>query len=110
MPLMEDVGWGILQTPAEVRLAVANRAKDRRLALNITQKALAEGTGVSISTIRKFERTGEVSLKSLLHIAQGLGVLEGFLSLFPRPETRSLQELLEDDRKPKRQRARGRQR
>lgn len=82
-----------LQTPYDVQRELAARARARRLELNITQAELAERSGVSLGSLRRFETTGEVSLR--------LGELKEFSALFrplrtvslfeepPRPRQRS---------------------
>ena len=71
-----------LKTPQEARRELAARAKDCRLALNISQKELAGRSGVSLGSIKRFESSGLVSLSSLLEIALVLGRLDGFERLF----------------------------
>lgn len=68
--------------------AVANdlieRVRARRKAQGLTQRRLADRAGVSYSSLRRFETTGEISLTSLLRLAQTLGCLEDFNALFGR--------------------------
>ena len=71
-----------LKTPSEVRTELAAKAKDYRLVLNISQKELAERSGVSLGSIKRFESSGLVSLSSLLEIALVLGCLDDFEGLF----------------------------
>lgn len=77
-----------LKTPQEARRDIAARAQARRLAINMSQKELAARSGVSLSSVKRFETTGEISLSSLLSIAMVLNDLESFAGLFspPRPE------------------------
>jgi transcriptional regulator with XRE-family HTH domain len=63
---------------------IANRAKDKRLLLNITQLELAERSGVSLGSVRRFENKGLISLSALLNIALVLGNLDDFEHLFPK--------------------------
>ncbi len=42
----------------------------------LTQEGLATRSGVSVSTLRKFERTGLISLESFLKLAMVLGILD----------------------------------
>lgn len=72
-----------LKTPMEFRQEIAARAKERRLALNISQMELAERSGVSLGSIKRFENSGLVSLSSLLEIALVLSSLGDFNGLFP---------------------------
>ena len=70
-----------LKTPKDVRQELAVKAKECRLALNISQQELAERSGVSLGSIKRFESSGLVSLSSLLEIALVLGRLDDFESL-----------------------------
>ncbi len=63
---------------------IAKRAKDRRLLLNMTQAELAERSGVSLGSVRRFENRGLISLSALLNIALVLGNLDDFEHLFPK--------------------------
>ncbi len=93
-----------LQTPRDVLLACAQSARELRLGENMTQKELADRMGVSVGTIKRFERTGEIQFSSLLTLALVLGRLDDFDAVFTRPRTpASLFNLKEP---PKRQRAR----
>ena len=76
----------ILRTPEDIRKTIAARARERRLFYNITQKELADRTGVSLGSIKRFEATGLISLSSLLEIALVLNCMDAFEGLFPPPE------------------------
>ncbi len=92
-----------LQTPYDVKRGLADRARARRLLLNMSQAELAERTGVSLSSVRRFEATGDISLHALLDLAFILGELQAFTRLFPAEEQQSL-----FARKPSRPRQRSR--
>ena len=68
--------------------AVANdlveRVRARRKAHGLTQRRLSDRSGVSYSSLRRFETTGEISLGSLLRLAQTLGCLDDFNAIFGR--------------------------
>lgn len=89
----------LMKSPQEVAQDLAKKAQARRLSLNLSQQTLANRSGVSYGTLKKFERTGRISLESLLKIALILGELEDFYQLFdinnsePPP---SLDELLKE--------------
>lgn len=42
-------------TPQEMSLKLAQKARDKRLALNLSQKTLAERSAVSYGVLKKFE-------------------------------------------------------
>ncbi len=48
----------------------------------MTQRQLAEKSGVSYASVRRFETEGEISLSSLMRIAQVLDCMQDFDSLF----------------------------
>ncbi|APC91115.1 MULTISPECIES: helix-turn-helix domain-containing protein [Francisella] len=61
---------------------IAKRAQAKRLGLNLSQQTLSKLSGVSYGTLKKFERTGQISLESLLKIAIVLDDFEKFEQLF----------------------------
>lgn len=75
-------------TPREMMTHLARQAQAKRLACNWTQKTLSERSGVSYGVIKKFERTGQISLESLLRLALALDALKEFHAVFspPKPE------------------------
>ncbi len=76
----------MLQLPHEVQLALAQRAKALRKSKSLSQEVLAEKSGVSFGSLKRFERSGKISLESLLKIAFVLDALESFERLFfPEP-------------------------
>lgn len=79
-----------IKTPQELKRDIAARAQARRLLLNMSQKELAERSGVSLGSVKRFETSGEISLSSLLAIALVLNELEAFAELFPPPHPDNL--------------------
>lgn len=71
-----------LLTPQDLIIQIAAQAKEKRLSLNLTQRSLSEHAGISLGVLKKFERTGKISLESLLKIALILDSLTEFSSLF----------------------------
>ena len=57
---------------------IAERFKARRLALNLTQRELAARSGVTFSSLKRFEREGLIALDSLLYLALVLNCLDDF--------------------------------
>ena len=58
------------------------RIKQRKKEMKLTQKDLARVSGVTYASIRRFEETGDISLASLLKIANALNRLDDFSYLF----------------------------
>ena len=87
-----------LKTAQEVQTGIAERFKARRLAMNLTQKELAERSGVTWASLKRFERQGLIALDSLLKLALVLECLDDFDRLAaesqPIPAAQSLDALL----------------
>lgn len=81
-------------SPESKALALAERAKARRLEMNLTQEGLSVRSGIPLATYRRFERTGKISLEGLLHIAFALNALDDFDTIFNAPRYASLDEAL----------------
>ena len=71
-----------LKTPKEIQREIASRLKMKRLEQNLTQYGLAVRSGVSLGSIKRFERMSEISLHSLLEIASVLNCLDECDCLF----------------------------
>ena len=82
------------ETPLEVAQAIAQRAKQRRTALRLTQSELAQKAGLSLSTLRRFEQTGQISLEGLLRIAFALDSMEDFKALFAAQSWATMDDML----------------
>jgi len=66
------------RTPARTVAAdLAKRLKSQRLARNLTQAGLAARSGVPLGTLKKFERTGSISLVSFIRLVVALGEQAG---------------------------------
>lgn len=77
-------------------MEIAERARKKRKAGKLTQNQLAQKSGVSLGSLKRFERTGEISLSSLVKIAFALGCEDDFQNLFARKEYRSIQEVIDE--------------
>ena len=95
-----------LLVPQDIMLAYAKRVRTLRIQFGITQKELAQRVGVAEGTIKRFERTGEIQLRSLLAIALVLGRLDEFANMLKLPDVPT--SLYKPEKKPleSRQRAR----
>ena len=71
-----------LKTSKEVALDISARLKAKRLAENLTQVGLASRAGMSTPSLKRFEKTGEISFVSLLNIARVLNCLDECEHLF----------------------------
>lgn len=81
-----DIGQFVnAQTEQSVMNDLVKRFKKRRKEKGLTQKQMAEQSGMSYSSLRRFEQTGEIAIASLLKLAKVLGCLEDFNLLFKTP-------------------------
>jgi hypothetical protein len=106
MARADQILASMLSSPSEVARGLADRARARRLDENLSQEGLATRAGISLGSLKRFERTGEISLDRLLRIAFVLGARDGFDHLFAPRDPRSLDEIIAEP--PSRQRGRRR--
>lgn len=85
-----------MSTPDDVAKQIATRVKARRLELNLTQEGIAARAGLKFATYRRFEQTGEISLKGLLQIGFALNALSEFDALFAQKQYQSLDDVLNE--------------
>ena len=86
---------------SKAQKTLVQNVRERRLQMDLTQEGLAERSGVPLSTLRKFEQTGMVSLESFLKILSIVGGLEEMIEgLKPStPVFKSIDEVLKNDKK-----------
>ena len=70
-----------ISTPKSIMQNLKDRFKQKRLSLNLTQEGLANKSGVSLGSVKRFESSGEISLESLLKIALVLNCLDDFKNI-----------------------------
>lgn len=81
--------------PDAIMKKIAGRAKLNRLELNLSQSGLAAQSGVSLGSLKRFEHSGEISLKNLVMLAIALDSTEEFGLLFSKQKYQSITELLD---------------
>jgi transcriptional regulator with XRE-family HTH domain len=82
-----------IHSPDEVAQQLASRVRTERLRQGWKQETLAERSGVSLPTIRRYERTGRTSVGNLLRLCHALGRLDAFADLLKPPPALSIAEL-----------------
>lgn len=85
-----------ISTPNEIAKQIAAKVKARRLELNLTQEGISARAGIKFATYRRFEQTGEISLKGLLQIGFALNALSDFDALFAQRQYQSLDDVLNE--------------
>lgn len=94
-----------LHNPDEIARLLAERIRAERLRREWKQETLAERSGVSLPTIRRYERTGRTSVENMLKLCHALGRLDEFADLLTPPPASSIDELAARTApKPKRKR------
>lgn len=83
---------------------ISAKVKTRRLEMNLTQEGLASRSGISYGTYRRFEISGEISLRNLVMVAMALNCVNDFDKLFSMPTYRSISDLTELNKIPTRKR------
>ena len=95
---------------SEVARDIALRLRTWRVdprGAGISQAYLARRSGVGVTPLKRFEKTGGATLRNLIGILRGLGLLDRLETLVPDPASPGPMELLEAARneKPPRKRA-----
>ena len=85
------------ETPKDISKKIAGNMRSLRQDRKLSMEKLAEVSGVSYGSIRRFESTGEISLSSLLKIAAALGCLDDFADLFAKRTPQSIQEIIDGE-------------
>ena len=75
---------------------IADRLRNVRKRRSISQEKLANMSGVSYGSIKRFEATGQISLISLTKIATALGVADELRELFTDVPYRNIQEVINE--------------
>tara|TARA_R110002072_G_scaffold284396_5_gene448726 strand:- start:64999 stop:65304 length:306 start_codon:yes stop_codon:yes gene_type:complete len=97
-----------LITTGKAQQQLADNIRQRRLVLELTQKGLAERSGVPLPTLRKFEQKGQISLESFLKLMMVLGGTEELIKATQpaSAEFRSIDDVLNANHAPVRKRGR----
>lgn len=95
-------------SPKEIAQLLSQRVRLERLRREWKQQTLAERAGVSLPTLRRYERTGQTSLANLFKLCHALGYLDDFANLLKPPSASSIEELAaqNDSQAPKHKRGR----
>ena len=92
---MEALIW---ETSEELDQKLAKRLCQIRKRRKISQQKLADMSGVSYGSIKRFETTGQISLLSLTKIAMALDVADELRELFLNVPYQDIQEVINEAR------------
>jgi transcriptional regulator with XRE-family HTH domain len=70
--------YSLEKAPPEVSKLLAERIRTLRKQLKMSQEEMAERSGVSLGSLKRFENSGKISLESLLKLIHLLGRLNEF--------------------------------
>lgn len=82
------------RSPKDVQLELANKLKSIRKIRGHSRSEAAHRSGVPSPTLRRFENTGEISLRQLLMLCAVYGSLESVTHMFPEQIARTMDELI----------------
>ncbi|MEE1377401.1 MAG: helix-turn-helix domain-containing protein [Oribacterium sp.] len=92
---MEPFVW---ETAEELNQKLTQRIRNIRRRRSISQKKLAEMSGVSYGSIKRFETSGQISLISLTKIAIALDLADELRNLFTQAPYKDIQEVINERR------------
>ena len=82
------------KTPNEIAKSLADKIKEHRKKLKISQESLAQKSGVSLGSIKRFETKYEISLQSFIKIAIALDLDNNIENLFTQKTYASIDEVI----------------
>ena len=89
---------------SDIQQRLSENCRSRRLEKNISQKSLSQICGVPLSTLQRFEHTGEISLSSFLKIARALGYAQDFMEVMDKPKYESIDAMVRINKNKNRKR------
>ena len=92
---MDALVW---ETAEELDQKLAGQIRNIRKRRAISQQKLADMSGVSYGSIKRFETTGQISLVSLTKIAMALGIADELRTIFSQVPYRNIQEVINETR------------
>ncbi len=85
--------YSLEKLPSDILKITAQNVAALRKEQKLTQQDLADKSGVSYGSIKRFERFGQISFESLLKIAEALDRLDEFENLFIPKDNQRIQNL-----------------
>ena len=92
---MEALVW---ETAEELDKKVAEHLRNIRKRRQISQRSLADLSGVSYGSVKRFETTGQISLLSLTKIAVALNIADDLRNIFTEIPYNSIEEVINETR------------
>ena len=92
---MDEYIW---ETAEELDKKLADRVRLIRKRRSISQEKLAQISGVSFGSVKRFESTGQISLISLTKIAMALDMAGDLRQIFTEVPYRNIQEVINENK------------
>ena len=87
--------YSIHKLPSDILTSTAQHVATIRKERGWTQQELADTSGVSFGSVKRFERLGKISFESLLKIAEALNRLEEFETILLPRDNKRLEKLFQ---------------
>ena len=86
-----------LHSPFEIQKKLARSVRARRKKMKLSREVLADRSTVPAPTIKRFETTGEISLRQFLLLWQCVDRLDALATLAdpPKPAPRTIAEVID---------------
>ena len=88
----------IWETAEELDKKIADRVRLIRKRRSSSQEKLAQISGVSFGSVKRFETTGQISLISLTKIAMALDMADDLRQIFTEVPYRNIQEVINESK------------
>ena len=88
----------IWETAEELDKKIADRVRLIRKRRSISQERLAQLSGVSFGSVKRFETTGQISLISLTKISMALDMADDLRQIFTEVPYRNIQEVINENK------------
>ena len=82
------------KTPNEIAKSLADKIKEHRKKLKISQEMLSQKSSVSLGSIKRFETKYEIALQSFIKIAIALDLDKDIETLFTQKTYNSINEVI----------------
>ncbi len=94
--------YNISKSPFQVLIETASKHRYLRKSKKLSQIELADRSGVSLGSIKRFESTGKISLESFLKLLHIFGRLDEFDSVLePKEDLKKIEKLFSNKTKRK---------
>lgn len=92
--ILSMLQYSVTKTPSIILLEIAYKIKALRKQAKYAQTELAERSGVSLGSLKRFENSGQISFESLLKLVHILDRLDEFSTILePKDNLKHIEKL-----------------